>query len=579
MRPKFIISGAAALAAALLAWRLLYPNDRYTPPQPPAGSVQGELKRQMDQRLAAVAKHGRDGESLRKLGRFYQANGFSALAADCFARMAQVGAPIDATDHYLWARALLDGGNLDVATARLTEAKRLAPDYLPAQILLAETLRKSGRAQEAESVYREIVQRAPAEASAVVGLAQLEIARGADQEAVAHLENLIKTRADTPSATALLAQVYRRTGHSERAQQLSSHLSQRPEPMQEDPWQDALISECYDPQKLSLECEKLIYAGRLPQAQTVADQLAQVAPKHPMVSIVRGYQHLNHQRLEEGIKEYQQALLNGGDPDQIVPIVIRVLLQSRRAAESLVFAKTQFEQHPQSDRLLETYAKTAEATQSLELAAQLYGQLIQRDAKNYAANMYFARESATKGDLKAAIERLQIAAASSPLDIPSRALLGDYLLQLNDPERAFGYLQEIGSVETLSADYRANLDGLFLRAAMLSAESAYQANHYEQAESYCRRAIQRRPEDPAAYAALAQILAAEKKFPAAVETLQALVKITPNNPTVHLSLGDLQASLGQRPEAENSWKRARELAKPDDADLRAALAQRLNGAE
>ena len=59
--------------------------------------------------------------------------------------------------------------------------------------------------------------------------------------------------------------------------------------------------------------------------------------------------------------------------------------------------------------------------------------------------------------------------------------------------------------------------------------------------------------------------------------LEKLASLQPRNPTVYLSLGDVQFQEGEGEQAHRNWRRALELAGAGDKDLTNAINARLTG--
>ena len=95
--------------------------------------------------------------------------------------------------------------------------------------------------------------------------------------------------------------------------------------------------------------------------------------------------------------------------------------------------------------------------------------------------------------------------------------------------------------------------------------------------TYYEKAIALSPENPAAYADKAVASVQFKEWRGAAAALEKLASLQPRNPTVYLSLGDVQFQEGEGEQAHRNWRRALELAGAGDKDLTNAINARLTG--
>ena len=184
----------------------------------------GELR----QRLEAALPDARLAQSelasiLGEGGRLYHAYHLLDAASACYGN-ARVLAPDDFRWLYLGAVAAQESGDLEGARRGLVAARERAPQDLAVHVRLGEVLRLSGKARDAEAMFRRALELAPGDATAHAGLGEIALAAGKHAAAREHFERAL---AEAPQANSLhyrLGLAYRGLGDLERAR---TQLAQR----------------------------------------------------------------------------------------------------------------------------------------------------------------------------------------------------------------------------------------------------------------------------------------------------------------------------------------------------------------
>jgi tetratricopeptide (TPR) repeat protein len=104
------------------------------------------------------------------------------------------------------------------AVARLEQALRLLPDYLPARVKLAESLVESGDLDRAEPLFDALRREPASEPAAERGLGRIAAIRKRHDAAVAHLERAVSLFPEWGAAYYTLALSYRALGRRDDAQ-------------------------------------------------------------------------------------------------------------------------------------------------------------------------------------------------------------------------------------------------------------------------------------------------------------------------------------------------------------------------
>ncbi len=252
--------GAAALvfAGALVTGLWWWPQERVRSevaaaiPEAPA---LGDGQERLVDAIAAATRRALDRstatEGLGELARLYHANGYFQEALSAYETLERIE-PDEPRWPHLAALILAGFGDFDPAMERWERVVALAPDYLPAQLRLAEGALKSNQPGEATQRYQQILQHWPDEPYALLGLARLDFEQGKWATARPRLEQVVRLT-DYALGYDLIVNVYERLGRQRDADAVRAKMkasgAYRDPP---DPWLDALIDVCFDPYRIAI---------------------------------------------------------------------------------------------------------------------------------------------------------------------------------------------------------------------------------------------------------------------------------------------------------------------------------------
>jgi predicted Zn-dependent protease len=513
----------------------------------PAPTVDPQRSAQFNERLKTVHRTAlapaADPEAVRQLARLYQANRLTTETQACYAWLAQKRDGLTARDHYYLADLALNAGDHPRAQAELRAVLSSDPDYLPARLVLAESLLKSGEETGASTEYAAILTRQTDQPQALVGLSRLALQRGDDATAIAKLERVLAVHPETTSAAALLAQIMIRHGEKERATALTEWSRRSRDPVPTDPWLDALWTDCYDVQRLTLRFEELVYAGQMEAALPLLDRVGELDPKNWLPHLLRGWTQARAQRWTEAVVEYRRALEKSGDPERIVPLLLQVLIAQNRIPEAVETVDSALRQHPDSVGLLTLQADLAVKLHDESRSYTLLSALLAREPYLYTPNMNLARILWSRGEKDEAVRCLTRVAKAFPVDVASRGLLGQFYLEKGDAAAAVLPLEQALPQAEAGSPARERLS-----AMLVSALGRYAGE-----------------------------LAQARQFRPAAGALARLATLQPGNPTIEISLGDMLYQAGDAAGARSHWEKALADAASGDTALRAALQTRLSG--
>ena len=185
-----------------------------------------------------IRLHPRDAEANGRMGMMLHAHQRYEFAEPFYSR-----ARLLDPDSFSWAYYLgiIQGrlGKPAEAAASLRLATKLKPDDLPAQMALAEALRKLGELGESRELYRRIVRDHSESASAWAGLGRISWEKGDASEAVENYRKAVERYPRYGAAHYALGLAHRSLGNLEEAR---AHLSQfQRHSAQQPPLKDSLL--------------------------------------------------------------------------------------------------------------------------------------------------------------------------------------------------------------------------------------------------------------------------------------------------------------------------------------------------
>ena len=518
-----------------------------------------------------------DVADVRKLARLYHANRLYTEAKLCYAFVASTPAGLDAHDHYYLADIAQNEGDLARAQTELRAVLKLEPGYLPAHLILADALFKSGEEDAAAKEYAAILAREPDQPQASVGLTRIELQRGQDDAAVGRLEKLLGSHPEATSGAALFAQVLGRRGETERAAAMTQWSQQKRDPVLPDPWMDALLADCYDSQRLTLKFEEYLFTGQMEEAQSFLARVEELDPKSWTPQMLRGWSLARSKQHAEAVAQYRQALAKGGDPEKLCPLLVTSLLALPDLAEAGKMMADYSARLPDSIPILTAYSEVAVRMGDETLAAGLLRKILEKEPYLYTPNISLAKILWSTPQREEAVKCLLRIAKVFPVDVASRGLLGQYYLEKSQPLSAIEPLEQARAQSGAGTPAEKRLTEM-LGLAYLQAGSA-ESGRGRMAETtrYYEKAVQLAPNDLKTRAFIANSWVELKDFKRAAEALEKMAALQPDNPTIQLSLGDVQYQAGLADQARIHWQRALQLTATDDGDLRHALEARLKG--
>ncbi len=213
-----MMRSTAAIVLLPFAFLSIYAQSLPPLPELSLGTYAPPIRSQIEAAYEAAQKNPNDAASNGQLGMVLYANELYEFTAPCFER-ALTFAPKDIRWAYYLGRAQANLKRFEQAVASLKVALRLDPEYLPAQLKLAESLQEAGRTEESQKLYEAIVEKHPEESAAHYGMGRIYAARREFAPAVEHLRRACELFPNFGAAHFALARAYRDTGEADKAQE------------------------------------------------------------------------------------------------------------------------------------------------------------------------------------------------------------------------------------------------------------------------------------------------------------------------------------------------------------------------
>lgn len=285
LRSWRIVLGAAALLLTGLAagyWWQLGDTRSVVAESLPARPDLGPLPAALLERVAAAEQRAqnpwRAKAALVELSRLYHANGFYPEASQLYRGLIRLDQRSPRWPHFL-ASILAGFGQLDDALPHLRRVVEIAPDYIPAQLRLADALDKTNQWSEAAKIYATVLARNPGNAYALLGLARHNLNIGNWAAARVQLQQIAEDQPKFTAAWTLLTTIDEHLGNKAAAEtdRLSERRSGRFREMP-DPWLDELLNECYDSYRLDVAADAAGLSGDGATARRLFQRAVAVAP-------------------------------------------------------------------------------------------------------------------------------------------------------------------------------------------------------------------------------------------------------------------------------------------------------------
>ena len=553
------LAGAAATVALAAAGVVLVPAWRRQalatriqaalPPLPEPSTVPALLAERLARAQQQAESAGGALVGLAELGRLYDASGYPSQAETCW-RLLRAAQPREARWCYYLADLRRTAGDYAGAVALFTETTRMAPDYAPAWLSLAELELKTGGLEDAARDYRRRLDLQPGDPYARLGLARIALLQGRRDEARTALAQLVKDAPAFPTAHNLYAEILAGDGDAAGAgrQRLLGQESGRFREAS-DPWLDELVAWCFNYDRLCIRGTvdyQTHYGDRGESCFRRAIQLRpDVLTAYELLGDLYGERHepaRARDLFEEGLRRAKHpkptAMFFVG-----LSRAYRELKQPaeavRAAREGLAQAGDAFELYDALGVALGDLGHHEEAVEALQAA-------VARNPNDANANYNLALAQIAMRRLDDAIVALHRSLTLKPTFPATLALLAQIEMDSGRWQSATQYLQPLFESHPEMHEARQLTAYWHLRAGM----EAQAKGDPVAAEKHFRDGLAIEPNRADLQASLGTLYLVEGRFADAVAPLEAYHRLQPDDPQSALFLGQAYAATGRREQAK-----------------------------
>src|SRR5215813_5565440 len=345
------------------------------PPLPPltVENFGPAIREQAQKAYNEARARPRDAEANGRLGMVLQTYEQYELAATLYER-ARYLAPAEFRWLYYWAIVQASLGKQAEATAALKEAVGRRPDYLPAQVTLADLLLAAGQMGESQRLYEAVLQKTPGSVFAHYGLGRIKAAGRDLAAAVEHFRRACELSPHYGAAHYALASAYRDLGQTAQA---SEHFALHQKdsltrPLLDDPLLNAVAELNIGSAEILKKATSFDAEGQLEQAAVEYERALKINPKlaNANVNLI-----IIYAKLEKAEKRYRLAVeINPNLAEAHYNFGVLLTKQARYEEAASAFQRSleinpfYAESHHNYGVLLEREGRFAEATEHYRAA-------------------------------------------------------------------------------------------------------------------------------------------------------------------------------------------------------------------
>lgn len=374
-------------------------------PQPVFDNFAPEIREQLRKAYATAQARPRDAEAVGRLGMTLHTYEECEGAAICYERARRL-----APDEFRWAYYLgivhASLGKHGEAEAVFKEAIRQRPDYLPAQLRLADSLLAAGQRLESQPLYETVIRKNAGIAQAHYGFGRVKAASGDLAAAIAHYRKAVELFQDYGAAHYALGLALRDLGQTAKAQEHLA-LSQK-QKLSRPPLEDPLLNAIAELNAAGTETLKrgviLESAGRIAESIAEHERALLVNPQlaQAHINLISLYGRTG--QFEKAAQAYRAAVTaNPNLADSHYNFGVLLAGQERYGEAAQAFSRSlQINQF--NAEAHHNYAVIIEREGRLDEAAEHYRHAIENKPGHRESHFHLGRILVHQGKLAEAIE-------------------------------------------------------------------------------------------------------------------------------------------------------------------------------
>lgn len=498
-------------------------------------------------------------------GRLLHANGFAAEAAQLWQILMREDSDAGRWPYYL---ALLrrDTGDIGDATRLLGVTVQSDPTYAPAWLQLGDTAFKSGQYDSAQRYYEERLRLLPGDPYARIGLARIKLQTGSPETAQAQLNDLVADHPDFASAHNLLAQRYRDSGDTARAQdhRWQGYQSGR-FATAEDPWVRELDTVCFTPARLFVIGMVDFQTGEEERGRAAYERAVAVDPENPGNHELLGDFYRKIKAFDLARASLRRSIELAIAQNTTAPLLSYINLAALEREQGNLTAATEWVdqgigEHPDSPELWIEAGLVHEGRKQWDDAARAYRRALQLSPHDTAAHFHLGELQLRAEQIEGAMTSFAAALVQQPTFAPALRYLLQYHLTTHQLAQAARY------ADTLLKAYWGD-SGVRQMVAIYHLHQGRDdlaRGRTQAAITQFQRGFELNPDDVDIAFELGTLQLAQGNFRSALPALEVLITHRPNDPRAHLFLAQAYLMDGRIRQARNLLENGLRLAEQAD---------------
>jgi HemY protein len=484
-------------------------------------------------------------EGIAELARLYHGNGYYQEADACW-RILHAEQPREAHWCYYLADLRRLASDDTGMVSFLEQTIRLAPEYSPAWLKLAEWEFKTGQLDAAERDYHRRLALVPGDPYAGLGLVRVALQRDRRDEGRRLIEQLVRDVPAFASAHNLYAEMLAGEGDADGAnmQRYLSRLAGRFRDA-DDPWLEELQASCFDPSRLALLASIEDMTNHGDHGVALLERAMRIAPDD-----ARGYDELGRVYVRLGntakaLTLFEQGIKLPNASAGLYAVLTQTYVDLNQPVKALQAAAQGLALMPNALELLTARGNALQAAGRLEEAVEAFRLVVQRAPDVCEAHFNLGNTLLQLGRTDDAYVFLKRALELQPTFPKALIVLGQSELKAGRLDSAAQYLRPLYKFYPGSVPVRRLMAWWCLQNGIATAR----AGHMDEAERNLREGLAINPDLPELRGRLGLLFAQEGRFAEALDQLETYHRLQPTVPMTSLFLGQVYTHLGRTDDA------------------------------
>lgn len=505
-------------------------------PKPPALLTERLAKAERQARTPATALQG-----MAELGRLYHASGYTHEAEACW-QLLRAAQPREARWSYFLADLRQSVSDNAGMTELLEATTRLAPEYAPAWLRLADLQLKTGELASAERSYRKRLALVPGDRYANLGLVRVALQQGRTDQARELVEALVKAAPEFSPGHNLIAEMLAARGETDAAakHRWLGRETGRFRPA-DDPWLDELVGWCFNYEQLCMRGTMDFQTKYADHGKSCFERAIQLQPETLTAYTLLGSLYLEENDPAQARDVFERGLAQTkGVPSALFYVHLsRAYREMKQPAEAVRVAREGLARTGEEFELYDALGVALGDLGQPEAAVDALRTAVARNPTDTSSNYNLAVALISVGRLDEAIEALHRSLTLRPTFPSSLALLAQVEIDSGRWQSAAQYLHPLYESHPEMPQARRMMAYWHLR----SGTEAEQRHDSATAEHHYRAGVAIDRNHAELQMRLGTLCLMANRFADAVEPLEAYHRLQPADPQSYLFLGQAYAAV------------------------------------